>query len=189
MNSSSIFHHHHPHRSNMNHQERLSTSALGTASTRNICSNESAEDRLPLPTRSSSMRSNNDGHKLFTAVKKTTQRPPLEEDICLPPLMISASSIGPAPPAPFFPRHMIHIGAEESYPLVGTQETIQAHLQGETMDTCCIQCQQLLFCLRTATGVMCPECRSISPTEVTAAADNPILLLGIGLTLDHVLQL
>jgi hypothetical protein len=188
MNISNEFIIMHRHRNTMN-QERLST--LGE-STRNMFmfSNE-CEDRLPLPTRSSSMRSNASAEKFRPSAMTKESPRRLHEDICLPPLMVPAMSSPPPPPvetkpeAPSFRRNLINVG-EEELPLVGADETTHAHLRGETIDTCCIQCQSVLFCLRTATGVICPACRSISPTEGEVQGAR---LLGIGLTLEHVLQL
>jgi hypothetical protein len=174
-------------RSSMN-QERVS--GLGESTRHMFMFSNECEDRLPLPTRSSSMRSDASADKFRPAAMKAPPRPALQ-DICLPPLMVPTVSTPPPPPPPTKPeppsfrRHWIHVGDEE-LPFVGGDETTQAHLRGETMDTCCIQCQAVLFCLRTVAGVVCPVCRSISPTEGDAPEER---LLGIGLTLEHVLQL
>lgn len=176
----------------MNQERRT---ILGESTRHMFMFSNECEDRLPLPTRSSSMRSEASADKFRPAsitsmTKESTRR--VQEDICLPPLIVDTVST-PSPPPPqtkaeksAFRRNMITVGDDE-LPLVGGDETVQAHLHGETVDTCCIQCQTVLFCLRTATCVICPVCRSISPTE--DGANAPERLLGIGLTLEHVLQL
>jgi hypothetical protein len=96
-----------------------------------------------------------------------------------------------APTKKCFTRNMIRVGAD-TVPMVGSDETIHAHLGGNSIDTVCTQCATLLFCIQSATMVICPTCRCISPTEndttkkMTPTSD---VHLGIGLTLEHVLGL
>jgi len=84
------------------------------------------------------------------------------------------------------PRMTIDIGDGVSVPLAGSEETVRALHQDRCINVTCADCETFLYCVETATMVLCPECRSISPVASQAAERNDAALAGLGLTVEVV---
>jgi hypothetical protein len=67
-----------------------------------------------------------------------------------------------------------------SLPLVGTQESLAAYQLGIVSEVECSACATELYCIETASVVLCPLCRSFSPNNSTTAREQ----LGLGLTVE-----
>jgi hypothetical protein len=90
---------------------------------------------------------------------------------------------------PIFKRHLVEIGID-MIPMVGVDETVKSHLLGNTIDTVCAQCTTVLFGIQSASMIICPICRCISPMEGTKKKLPTIdIHAGIGLTIDSILEL
>ena len=88
-------------------------------------------------------------------------------------------------------RAMVQVVPGYSLPLAGLQESIAAYQRQAIEETICEVCQTELFCIDSASMVLCPVCRSFSPicTNAAAAGTNEIgssqsssKQLGLGLT-------
>lgn len=92
---------------------------------------------------------------------------------------------------PIFHRNLIEVG-NDLIPMSGVDETSRAHKKGHTVDTVCVECSTVLFSLESASMVVCPFCRCVSPIE---SYSNKKLLptievhAGIGLPIDYVIAL
>ena len=89
-----------------------------------------------------------------------------------------------------------------SIPLVGSEETVRALHQNQCTNVTCCDCATFLYCVDTATMVLCPECRSVSPIlttsdpngnnlhSLTSSSNNHKItaqkLVGLGLTVECV---
>ncbi len=92
---------------------------------------------------------------------------------------------------PTFHRNLLEVG-NDLIPMSGVDETSSAHRKGQTIDTTCVACDTVLFCLDTASVVVCPYCRFVSPIESHSTKKlSPAINVhaGIGLPIDFVLTL
>lgn len=89
-------------------------------------------------------------------------------------------------------RTMVEIMPGHSVPMIGTSETIHAWDRNQCTDTTCVQCETFLYCIDSASMVLCPACRSISPVEtaaaVTTSSQQELVNLGLGMTVEHILE-
>lgn len=77
-------------------------------------------------------------------------------------------------------RAMVQVVPGYSLPLAGTQESIAAYQRQAVQEIVCPVCQTELFCIDTASMVLCPECCSFSSICAINAELEP--QLGLGLT-------
>lgn len=90
---------------------------------------------------------------------------------------------------PIFHRNLIEVG-NDMVPLAGVDESSLAHKKGYTIDTACVECNTVLFCLETSSMVVCPYCRCVSPIESSSKEKATIdVHAGIGLPIDFVIAL
>lgn len=92
---------------------------------------------------------------------------------------------------PSFHRNLIEVG-NDFVPMSGVDETSLAHKKGHTIDTACIECNTVLFTLETASMVVCPFCRCVSPIESYSTKKllpTDDVHAGIGLPIDYVITL
>ena len=92
---------------------------------------------------------------------------------------------------PIFHRNLLEVGSD-LVPISGVEETSLAHKKGHTIDTACKECNTVLFCLETASMVVCPSCRCVSPLESYSKKQSiPTVDVhaGIGLPIDFVIAL
>ena len=92
---------------------------------------------------------------------------------------------------PIFHRNLLEVGSD-LVPISGVEETSLAHKKGHTIDTACVECNTVLFCLETASMVVCPSCRCVSPLESYSKKQSiPTVDVhaGIGLPIDFVIAL
>jgi hypothetical protein len=90
-----------------------------------------------------------------------------------------------------FQRHLVEVGID-MIPMAGIDETSHAHRLGNTIDTVCIQCATVLFGIQSASMIICPACRCVSPIEIDATKKvlpTTDVHAGIGLTIDFVFGL
>jgi hypothetical protein len=95
------------------------------------------------------------------------------------------------PAEPLFHRNLIEVG-HEWIPMSGVDETSFAHKKGRTIDTTCVECETVLFALDTASMVVCPLCRCVSPIECSSMKKllpTTDVHAGIGLPIDFVISL
>ena len=91
----------------------------------------------------------------------------------------------------FFHRNLIEVG-HDVIPMSGVAETSHAHKKGHTIDTCCAECNAVMFSVETASMVVCPFCRCVSPIETCSKKKffpTNIIHAGIGLPIEYVLTL
>jgi hypothetical protein len=132
----------------------------------------------------------------------TVQRPCTDDILIAPPTEIPASAsvlqdhvehhhYTEQPTEPIFHRNFIEVG-NEFVPMSGVDETSLAHKKGHTIDTACVECNAVLFSLETASMVVCPFCRCVSPIEchsVKKLLPTSQVHAGIGLPIDFVIAL
>lgn len=129
---------------------------------------------------------------LASPTKVVSSTPPLKDikDICLPALDLDgvAPPSEKAPPSKCFHRNNIEIGDNgASVPLAGAEETINALHNDSCKHATCLACETVLYCIDTASSVICPECRSISPVAAKPSLSSEGLI-GLGLTVEHVVE-
>jgi hypothetical protein len=92
---------------------------------------------------------------------------------------------------PSFHRNLIEVG-NDLIPMSGVAETTHAHKMGHTIDTSCAECNTVMFSLESASMVVCPFCRCVSPMERYAKKKllpTHIVHAGIGLPIDYIIAL
>ena len=117
------------------------------------------------------------------------------EDISLPPLNRGVNKSYSSPPV-LSPRQdeiewrrsQIEVAPGYSVPLCGALETMYAFQKDWIVHTECTSCNAFLYCIDSASMVLCPSCRSISPVETNASNRNVQESLGLGLTIAHVME-
>ena len=141
------------------------------------------------------MDDNAEGVKVQPYRYTTARRPCCTDDV-----LIAPTTELPMPPSvlqhsvrqePTFHRNLLEVG-NDLIPMSGVDETSSAHKKGQTIDTACVACDTVLFCLDTASLVVCPCCRFISPMESHSTKKlSPTINVhaGIGLPIDFVLTL
>jgi len=82
-------------------------------------------------------------------------------------------------------RPLVEVVPGFALPFHGSKETIHAYHNDNVIHTNCSSCATFLYCIDSASMVLCPSCRSISPVEVRHTEEET---LGIGLTVEHVLE-
>ena len=80
-------------------------------------------------------------------------------------------------------RVMVEVVPGYTLPLAGLQESIAAYQRQAVEETICDACQRELFCIDSASMVLCPFCRSFSPIYTTTLV-NDEEQLGLGLTVE-----
>lgn len=83
-------------------------------------------------------------------------------------------------------RASIEVMPNCSLPLAGAKETLHAYRTDRCQHTDCEQCCTFLYCIESATMVLCPECKAISAVESSAAGGEG--LLGLGMTIQMLLS-
>ena len=117
------------------------------------------------------------------------------EDNRLPPLnrgvMKSFSSppvLSPRQDAIEWRRSLIEVAPGYSVPLCGAKETMYAFQKDWITHIECTSCNAFLYCIDSASMVLCPSCRSIGPVEASASNCNVTESLGLGLTIEQVME-
>jgi hypothetical protein len=124
--------------------------------------------------------------------KLSRQTPKTHADISLPPLTKPISRCYSSPPvlAPreekIWHRVVVDVAPGHSVPLCGAEETKHALQKNCIVHTDCSCCGLFLYCINSASIVLCPSCRSISPVETNSQKVTESL--GLGLTVEHVLE-
>jgi hypothetical protein len=75
-------------------------------------------------------------------------------------------------------------------PLLGSQDTIQSFLEGSAVLVPCSACRSSMFCAPSATMVLCPHCRDVSPVVPEAGAQGEIrdtghISVGLGMSIEE----
>lgn len=137
---------------------------------------------------------------LDTSHRKKVSNSLNPREICLPSLdRVAVRSSGRSriadPVDPETPRHriepqqwsrsIVNVMPGHSVPMVGIQETLHAMDRNHCTDSACMQCETFLYCIDSATMVLCPLCRCISPV---GSGGTTAPSLGVGLTLEHILE-
>lgn len=121
-----------------------------------------------------------------------------QTDISLPPLWIDVPSRGvprsyTTTPVPKlrketkWHREIVAVAPGCSFPLCGSKETLHAFQNDRVVHTECTSCESFLYCIDSASKVLCPTCRSISPVETSPSHDE-MRRLGLGLTVEIALE-
>lgn len=85
-------------------------------------------------------------------------------------------------------RTVVDVAPGCSVPLCGAEETMYAFQQECVVHTECTSCGSFLYCIDTASMVLCPTCRSISLVETDSSPRNVSERLGLGLTVEIVME-
>lgn len=88
-------------------------------------------------------------------------------------------------------RPMVQVMPGVEIPLVGSKESVEAIARQEIQETVCLSCQSELYCINSASMVLCPLCRSFSAIEDTSSSGASTsrssdlnASLGLGMTLE-----
>lgn len=116
-------------------------------------------------------------------------------DICLPPLDRGVRKSYSSPPVLSprqdeieWQRRQVDVTPGYSVPLCGALETMHAFQKGRIVHTECASCKSFLYCIDSVRMVLCPTCRSISPVEANTSNRNVAESLGLGLTVEHLIE-
>jgi hypothetical protein len=119
----------------------------------------------------------------------------IQADISLPPLVKRQKSRNsddddvtkPCQPKRW-QRTMVDVMPGFQAPLIGVKESLEAYRSDRCVHTHCYECDTFLYCISAANLVLCSQCQSISPTDKhIPLLIKSCVILGIGLTVDHVL--
>lgn len=117
--------------------------------------------------------------------------PPKQKDITLPAFSRLRSQDTENVPRPELPhrwnRVLVEVMPCYSLPLAGAKETIHAYKTDKCVHTDCDHCKAFLYCIASATAVLCPECKSIGFVD-SSSTHMKEELLGLGMTVEMVLS-
>jgi hypothetical protein len=152
-----------------------------------------AEDRKVQPYQYMRRSSNH-----YEENRETTVNRPCTDDVLVaPPTVLSMpSSVLQSHDMeqkvePSFHRNLIEVG-NDLIPMSGVAETSHAYKLGRTIDTSCAECNTVMFSLESASMVVCPLCRCVSPIERYSRKKllpTTAVHAGIGLPIDFVIAL
>lgn len=116
-------------------------------------------------------------------------------DICLPPLNRGVLKSYSSPPVLSprqdeieWQRSQIEVAPGYYVSLCGVLETMYAFQKDCIVHTECTSCSAFLYCIDSASMVLCPTCRSIGPVEANASNRTVTESLGLGLTVEHLME-
>jgi hypothetical protein len=82
---------------------------------------------------------------------------------------------------------MVEVIPGYSVPLRGLKEAMHAFHQDNIVHADCSSCDTFLYCIDSASMVLCPTCRSISPVP-NKGKNTATESLSIGLTVEHIVE-
>jgi len=87
----------------------------------------------------------------------------------------------------FWKRIDIEIVPGHNVPLLGSDESWHAFKNDNVIPTECSACQTFLYCIDTASMVICPSCRMVSPLDQNGCIESEGL--GLGLSVECVFDM
>lgn len=156
-------------------------------------------DNLPLANGNLSLRPNSDDSLLFSTTALThsdnsgdDRKPPFKDprDESLPSKDLTVQSeMGLWRSRQKHPSNAcetvkkIEIAPGQFMQLRGAQETYEAIKSDQFIPSTCFTCNKTVCCVDTATYVLCPDCRVVSPVKDTSYRErNPSVGLGFSLS-------
>lgn len=107
----------------------------------------------------------------------------------LTPTSAPSSSYAPATlPPPKWYRPLVEIHPGYSVPLCGSEETWHSYCNNAVVRVDCAVCQTCLYCVESASLVLCPTCKLISPVsenKTNNVTGTRTESLGLGLSKEH----